>query len=129
MGIDPEALPSELGKEALASMITKIEAGVDFLELANSFNISVAAVQRFADLLEGLKSEPKLLRKIQGIPNITRKRRKAKVLPKQQVTSMIAKLLRPSITRPIVAQPILGRNQPCYCGSGVKYKHCHGSSS
>ncbi len=20
----------------------------------------------------------------------------------------------------------LGRNQPCYCGSGKKYKHCHG---
>jgi preprotein translocase subunit SecA len=20
----------------------------------------------------------------------------------------------------------LGRNDPCYCGSGVKYKRCHG---
>ena len=23
-------------------------------------------------------------------------------------------------------QKKLGRNEPCYCGSGKKYKHCHG---
>ncbi len=23
-------------------------------------------------------------------------------------------------------QPKIGRNEPCYCGSGKKYKHCHG---
>jgi len=29
--------------------------------------------------------------------------------------------------RPVVrAQPKVGRNQPCPCGSGKKYKHCHG---
>jgi preprotein translocase subunit SecA len=28
------------------------------------------------------------------------------------------------ITRP--EQDKLGRNQPCYCGSGKKYKLCHG---
>ena len=30
--------------------------------------------------------------------------------------------------RPIRAQAI-GRNDPCPCGSGKKYKHCHGSTS
>lgn len=25
-------------------------------------------------------------------------------------------------------EPRLGRNDPCYCGSGKKYKHCHGKS-
>lgn len=24
-------------------------------------------------------------------------------------------------------QPKIGRNDPCYCGSGKKFKHCHGS--
>ena len=24
------------------------------------------------------------------------------------------------------SQPKLGRNEPCYCGSGKKFKHCHG---
>lgn len=29
-------------------------------------------------------------------------------------------------TRPIAPQPkTLGRNEPCWCGSGKKYKHCH----
>src|SRR5205814_82775 len=29
--------------------------------------------------------------------------------------------------RPVVRkQPKVGRNQPCPCGSGKKYKHCHG---
>ncbi|MEK9134540.1 MAG: SEC-C metal-binding domain-containing protein [Pseudomonadota bacterium] len=23
-------------------------------------------------------------------------------------------------------QPKVGRNEPCPCGSGKKYKHCHG---
>jgi len=26
-------------------------------------------------------------------------------------------------------QPKLGRNDPCFCGSGKKYKHCHGKLS
>jgi len=26
----------------------------------------------------------------------------------------------------IRSQPKIGRNDPCYCGSGKKYKHCHG---
>jgi preprotein translocase subunit SecA len=25
--------------------------------------------------------------------------------------------------------PKLGRNDPCYCGSGQKYKKCHGSGT
>ena len=27
---------------------------------------------------------------------------------------------------PVVAQPKVGRNDPCPCGSGLKYKNCHG---
>ncbi|MBT3346566.1 MAG: hypothetical protein HN404_26460 [Gemmatimonadetes bacterium] len=27
---------------------------------------------------------------------------------------------------PIRNEPKVGRNQPCPCGSGKKYKHCHG---
>lgn len=28
--------------------------------------------------------------------------------------------------RPSVAKPKVGRNEGCPCGSGLKYKHCHG---
>ena len=30
--------------------------------------------------------------------------------------------------QPMVKQQIVGRNEPCPCGSGKKYKHCHGAS-
>ena len=32
----------------------------------------------------------------------------------------------PQPRMPIVAQPHVGRNDPCPCGSGLKYKNCHG---
>ena len=30
--------------------------------------------------------------------------------------------------RPVKAEEQHGRNEPCHCGSGKKYKHCHGKS-
>ncbi|MGZ6328618.1 MAG: SEC-C metal-binding domain-containing protein, partial [Candidatus Limnocylindrales bacterium] len=32
----------------------------------------------------------------------------------------------PSGGRAAASQPKLGRNEPCWCGSGLKYKKCHG---
>ena len=32
----------------------------------------------------------------------------------------------PAVAAPAVAGPKVGRNDPCPCGSGKKYKHCHG---
>ena len=29
-------------------------------------------------------------------------------------------------TQPIVREKVVGRNDPCPCGSGKKYKQCHG---
>ena len=34
----------------------------------------------------------------------------------------------PRVTNPIVAGPKVGRNDPCPCGSGKKYKNCHGKA-
>lgn len=33
------------------------------------------------------------------------------------------------ITQPIKAEKKVGRNDPCPCGSGKKYKHCHGKGA
>ncbi|NNC82938.1 MAG: preprotein translocase subunit SecA [Flavobacteriales bacterium] len=33
---------------------------------------------------------------------------------------------RPKVTRPIRTEKKVGRNEPCPCGSGKKYKQCHG---
>jgi hypothetical protein len=32
---------------------------------------------------------------------------------------------RPAVARPV--EPKLGRNEPCWCGSGQKFKRCHGA--
>ncbi|WP_252274608.1 preprotein translocase subunit SecA [Pseudomonas subflava] len=37
--------------------------------------------------------------------------------PEQEAAAAIA---------PVRAEPKIGRNEPCPCGSGKKYKHCHG---
>ena len=34
---------------------------------------------------------------------------------------------RPSTAQPAKANPKVGRNAPCPCGSGKKYKRCHGN--
>ncbi|MCE7935737.1 MAG: preprotein translocase subunit SecA, partial [Chlorobi bacterium CHB2] len=34
----------------------------------------------------------------------------------------------PAIQTMMREQPKIGRNDPCFCGSGKKYKHCHGRS-
>jgi preprotein translocase subunit SecA len=33
---------------------------------------------------------------------------------------------RATVAQPVQAGPKVGRNDPCPCGSGKKYKHCHG---
>lgn len=33
------------------------------------------------------------------------------------------------MSRTIVGGKEPGRNDPCFCGSGLKYKHCHGDNS
>lgn len=35
----------------------------------------------------------------------------------------------PPVQQPAIAGPKVGRNDPCPCGSGKKYKHCHGKLS
>ncbi len=37
-----------------------------------------------------------------------------------------AATVRAAITDDFGAKPQVGRNQPCPCGSGKKFKHCHG---
>jgi len=47
------------------------------------------------------------------------------VQPEQQETETVQ---RAGKTQPIRVEKHVGRNDPCPCGSGKKYKHCHGKS-
>ena len=33
------------------------------------------------------------------------------------------------VTQPIHVEKTVGRNDPCPCGSGKKYKNCHGKNA
>jgi len=43
-----------------------------------------------------------------------------------QMQTQRSDLARIGPTGPVRAEPKVGRNEPCPCGSGKKYKHCHG---
>ena len=45
--------------------------------------------------------------------------------PTRRVTMSPARGLGAAAAAPVPALPKLGRNDPCWCGSGKKYKHCH----
>jgi preprotein translocase subunit SecA len=40
--------------------------------------------------------------------------------------SAVADAARPDNATVVRTVPKVGRNDPCPCGSGKKYKHCHG---
>jgi uncharacterized protein YchJ len=44
-----------------------------------------------------------------------------------QKKNLINKSASPFSQKPIVKEDVLGRNELCHCGSGRKYKSCHGS--
>ena len=43
-----------------------------------------------------------------------------------QAASPMRAASRPEAATVVRSQPKVGRNDPCPCGSGRKYKHCHG---
>jgi hypothetical protein len=43
-----------------------------------------------------------------------------------QVSAIYGATVRTSIDDSVGAPPKLGRNEPCHCGSGKKFKNCHG---
>ena len=45
---------------------------------------------------------------------------------RQDPLSAVAPTAQPEITAPIHVEKKVGRNDPCPCGSGKKYKNCHG---
>lgn len=89
------------------------------------------AFSMFERLMAGIDSE--IVQRIFKVhvelsPNQTNQSIKTSVLPTETVISKAAKRMQTnaeaSIKTPIVIQNKLGRNDPCPCGSGIKYKKC-----
>ncbi|HOI88510.1 MAG TPA: SEC-C metal-binding domain-containing protein, partial [Lentimicrobium sp.] len=50
---------------------------------------------------------------------------------KEERTDMLSQIGRtsqPQVTAPVRVEKKVGRNDPCPCGSGKKYKNCHGQT-
>ena len=66
----------------------------------------------------------------QDDPNVIEKKRREEESKQSLVTSRGQSTENENneqLGRPIVRAPKVGRNAPCPCGSGKKYKHCHGA--
>ena len=48
-------------------------------------------------------------------------------IPQQSAMSQAAAQSRGAKQQPVVVGDKVGRNDPCPCGSGKKYKKCHGA--
>lgn len=46
--------------------------------------------------------------------------------PLEEVDLELAELIRLYVNGKLKPCPVVGRNEPCPCGSGKKYKKCHG---
>ena len=49
--------------------------------------------------------------------------------PRVQATDARGRAALPGANAPDPSAPVIGRNDPCPCGSGKKYKKCHGASA
>ena len=89
----------------------------------------------FTNMLEGLKAEvTKILCRVEvraeeDVEAVEAQRRQADAAPKEyqhETTNQLANEEPESVVRDT---PKVGRNEPCPCGSGKKYKQCHGKLS
>ncbi|MEL7311683.1 MAG: preprotein translocase subunit SecA [Pseudomonadota bacterium] len=101
------------------------------------------AFEMFASMLDTVKREAvskiarMRIRSEEEIEKLEQERRAAEALKFQHAAApgLGGQQPAPEAAEPAAAetfrrdQPKVGRNQPCPCGSGKKYKHCHGALS
>lgn len=91
--------------------------------------------QLFADMLESLKLEViKILSKVKvraesDVEAVEEQRRQADSLPKEYQHESQNEGADEGASTVVRDHPKVGRNDPCPCGSGKKYKQCHGKLS
>ena len=50
-------------------------------------------------------------------------------IPSVEAIDFVKEFNEKKFVKPFIANKVPGRNDPCTCGSGKKYKNCHGSWS
>jgi preprotein translocase subunit SecA len=90
----------------------------------------------FSSMLEQLKAEvTNVLCRVQvraeeDVTAVEEQRRKADAAPKEYQHESANQLDEPEDSKSVIrTEAKVGRNDPCPCGSGKKYKQCHGKLS
>ena len=121
-------------------VIYKVESFHLFEEMLNNLNVKALSTlfrgqifvqQPPAENPENKVRQPEVKQAAPDLPNdYSRYRASKEGAPEQdaQRAAASAHQGQPQKTMPAKAQPRVGRNDPCPCGSGKKFKNCHGKN-
>ena len=109
---DPLVMYKKEGHEAFESLLERIRH-----DIAHTIFHVVPAQQHEEQTAraEAQKTEP------------TATQKKAAAVDTTTTTTVMSKMAGENAARAVPTARKIGRNDPCYCGSGKKYKRCHGA--
>jgi preprotein translocase subunit SecA len=102
-------------------LIYKFESFQLFKTMVQKINREVISFLMRADIPVQDPNSVKEARKPRGLDRSQMKEERSDLLSQAH-----SKTQQQEVTQPIVAEKKVGRNEPCPCGSGKKYKNCHG---
>jgi preprotein translocase subunit SecA len=102
-------------------LIYKFESFQLFKTMIQKINREVISFLMRADIPVQDPNSVKEARKPRGIDRSRMKEGRSDLLSQAH-----SKTQQQEVTQPIIAEKKIGRNEPCPCGSGKKYKNCHG---
>ncbi len=100
-------------------------------ESFNMFSSMLGALKyEVVSTLSKLEVTPETKVQTQSLPqHVTYQHAELNHLPEEPVAELSSEQLEPQQQPFVRHQPKVGRNEPCPCGSGKKYKQCHGKLS
>ncbi|MBK8977972.1 MAG: preprotein translocase subunit SecA [Planctomycetes bacterium] len=102
-----------------------IQAWLEAMHAAGQLDALVAAGHVPAQIAEALKRGEKIT--IRSRADVEREQREAAQRKAEEERRQQAERAQAAATAAAVAEARVGRNDPCPCGSGKKYKKCHGA--
>lgn len=102
-------------------LIYKFESFELFKTMINKINREVISFLMRADIPVQDPANVREAQKTRGLDRSKMKEERTDLLAQAHSNTQ-----HQEVTQPIVAEKKVGRNEPCPCGSGKKYKNCHG---
>lgn len=102
-------------------LIYKFESFQLFKNMVNRINRDVISFLMKADIPVQDSSNVREAQRSRGIDRSRMQEQRTDLLSQAHSNTQ-----RQEVTQPIIAEKKVGRNDPCPCGSGKKYKNCHG---